>query len=350
MSETNSGKRQIGDDAQNVIEGYLSQVKQAGFIQDFVSNYYAGYAGKEKKQFYAPFLVELKSGEKWIIYSTTSLRDRIKGCYWDAENLIAADETIKTAYIVYLDGISDKEKKRFEKLRKRIKEGKIYCPISDVLPFSEFQNLMRGIGTEGKSSGYVKGADGRAFEARVASALRNKANLRVLKGKTGDSMTSDMEILEAFLDAIGVKPADVSYILAYSDSDHIKKLPSGGPPKTDVLCYIVKTDGTQIVETISCKNTDGDSVSVGQHKADDICDAIDPSNDELRNLLNKWQIEGTLSAFSEADSARLTELLNPLMEKFCNYVIGGVGGLGDQTTQWARYVIVCHADPNDIDV
>ena len=117
-----------------------------------------------------------------------------------------------------------------------------------------------------------------------------------------------------------------------------------------MLCYIVKTDGTQIVETISCKNTDGDSVSVGQHKADDICDAIDPSNDELRNLLNKWQIEGTLSAFSEADSARLTELLNPLMEKFCNYVIGGVGGLGDQTTQWARYVIVCHADPNDIDV
>ena len=138
MSETNSGKRQIGDDAQNVIEGYLSQVKQAGFIQDFVSNYYAGYAGKEKKQFYAPFLVELKSGEKWIIYSTTSLRDRIKGCYWDAENLIAADETIKTAYIVYLDG-QIKRRKDSKSLESVLRKEKFIAPFLTCFLFRSFK-------------------------------------------------------------------------------------------------------------------------------------------------------------------------------------------------------------------
>ena len=181
----------------------------------------------------------------------------------------------------------------------------------------------------------------------MASALRNKANLRVLKGVLDDSIPVDIGLLDAVLDKMGLDPKAISFISSSAEREDIGFLPSGGSPKTDVLADIFFDAGTKDTLTISCKKTGASNVTIGQHKADDIAQAIDPLNTKLKALLNKFQVEGTLSAMSQTEIQELTDELNPVMKKFCRFIIGGIGGPGDPHKHWANYVMVCRDDPDD---
>lgn len=347
MSDSNAGKNQIGKDAQVSLGGWLKQAKKAGYIKEYYERHRDGYAGHSKTQFYAPFLIEFKNGDRWILYSTTSLRDRVKEDFWDAENLKAIDPTIVKAFLIYPDGRPQKVRDAFASFNKRIEDRTIYSPLDGAIPFATFQALVVSIGTAGKSSGYIAGAEGRAFEVRVANSLRNKANLRVLKGKPDDSIPVDIGLLDAVLDKISLDPRAISFISSSADREDIGTLPSGGSPKTDVLANIFLDSGDQSTLTISCKKTGASSVTIGQHKADDIALAVDPLNTKLKTLLNKFQVEGTLSAMSSDEIQELTDELAPMMKTFCRFIIGGVGGPGDPNKHWAKYVMVCRDDPDD---
>ena len=329
------------------MQGILEQAKKARFINDFIGPFRSGYSGHEENQFYAPFLVSFMNGEKWVLFSTTTLRDRVKENQWDAENIKAIDARITKAILVYPKPKNPKELGLFVKYNERIAKRTIVSAIDEVMSLEDFENLLVKIGKAGKSENFISGAMGRAFEARVSNSLKNKANLRFLKGKNDDSMPRDVELMDTILEKLGIDPNDIDYIFASADDDVIGTLPSRGKPKTDVLANIHLTTGDPRIVTISCKRTDRTTVTIGQHKAEDIADAVDPGNTRLRELLELFQKEGTLEAMSPTDRSELEKELAPVLRRFCYFIIGGVNGLGDPDRHWAKYVMVCRKDPDD---
>ncbi len=347
MSDSNAGKKQIGKDAQAALRGWLEQAKKAGYIKQFYEKFRNGYPNYDAKQFYAPFLVEFKDGNKWILYSTTSLRDRVKETQWDAENIKKIDSTITKAYLVYPNGRPKKDRDSFVNFNKKIEGDSIYTSLDGAIPLATFMALIVKIGTDGKSKGFITCAKGNAFEERVAQSLKSEANLRVLKGNLEDSITSDVELLAKIFEKLGLDPTQIDSIDATSSKEVIGFLPCGGQPKTDVLANVHYVSGNTEVLTISCKNTGDNKVTVGQHKADDIASAIDPLNSRLKELLNKFQINGRLSDMTPTETEELKKELAPIMKTFCRFVIGGIKGPGDPVKQWAKYVMICRDDPDD---
>ena len=105
----------------------------------YIEGYFAGYAGFDPKQFYAAYLITFSDNDKWIVYSTTSLRDRIKCQQWDAMNLKQIDSTIKSAILV---GYPEKEieAEKFKKYGKKINnpEGQ-YSALDYVISANDFR-------------------------------------------------------------------------------------------------------------------------------------------------------------------------------------------------------------------
>lgn len=344
MSETNAGKQQIGLDAKKALESFFLEAKEAKFIKDFTVNYRNGYKGLKEDQFYAPFLIEFINGDKWILYSTTSFRDRVKESLWDAFNLKTIDPTIKGAYLIYQRPTSEKELQRFASAQLEIEKGEIFTSLDGIVEFDYFRNSIETIGSKGKTAGFLHDARGNSFEVRVSNALGSVANLRYLKTGGKDTITRDLPYLSLFLSVVGLSHHDIARIESTADKKKIGLLPSGGKPKTDVLTKICFDDNSEQLITLSCKSSNAKTVTVGQHKADDICKAVDPWNYKLRALLNKFQVKGTLSGLNKAEEKELESLLAPKLFEFCCFILGGINGPGNPDTQWAKYIFIAKDD------
>lgn len=82
---SNSDRTEHGKNAQDSLEAVMQHCLDLGYIKSITPNYRIGLQGySDDTQFYAPFLIEFDNGNKWAIYSTTSMRDRFKGQLWDA--------------------------------------------------------------------------------------------------------------------------------------------------------------------------------------------------------------------------------------------------------------------------
>lgn len=351
MASTNKDKVQHGADAQKVIEGYILQLLHSGLIAEYKGPFRIGYAGFKKDQFYAPFLITFLNGEKWIVYSTTSYRsDRIKEQFWDTVNLKHLDNKITKAYLVYPTAIAPEEEQKFKAAAKLIVTKEVLTSLDAIFSFPEFKKHILDKITLTKSKGYQQNARGAMFETEIANALKNAANLRELRGHNPNNITDNLEYLNEILNTISVDPYEIAWIEATSDAEDIGLLPTGGKPKTDVLADIHMSDGTNHRLTISAKKTSSDRVTVAQYKADDIADAVDPGNCKLKELLNKFQKVGAIGFMDQKDIDDLTEELQPIMRRFCLWVLGGIGGLGNTSIQWARYIAVSKSnDPDDFE-
>ena len=115
MAFSNADKSRHGRSAQDSLSFILNRCKELNYITDYVEEYRIGKEGyTNEKQFYAPFLIVFPDGTKWALYTTTSMRtDRIKGQQWDAVNLKETDSHITKAYLVFPDGVSEKDRNEF---------------------------------------------------------------------------------------------------------------------------------------------------------------------------------------------------------------------------------------------
>ncbi len=123
-------------------------------------------------------------------------------------------------------------------------------------------------------------------------------------------------------------------------------MPNGGNPKTDVLVTVTLTNNDIKHYTISCKRSSSKDVSVHDYTAQQFADVLDPSNNELRTLLEGFQAAGSISDFGEDNCNRLTQVLSPYMDKLTKWAIGGQGGEGNPETQWADYILVYDSQTN----
>ena len=338
---SNSDKSIHGRSAQGSLAGILHRCIDKGYIIQVTSDYRIGKEGyANDKQFYAPFLIVFEDESKWAIFSTTSLRtDRVKGQQWDALNLKEIDPLIVKVYLVYPDGLSQKDRDLFLKQNEKYVNRIEYSEIDAVVSQDEIVNLIEDYALRNKTQGQKKDIQGNSFESRVADVLSFKTNLE--KWKNDDDTIEGMhfEIFKSIVNCFGINKEKTESISATCDKKVIGRLPSGGNPKTDVLAEVINLDGSSQKYTISCKRSSEKSVSVHQYNADAFADVLDKDNPRLRRLLQYFQACGSKEKFGEENSNELEKELSPYVEKLSMWVLGGQGGDGNPLTQNAEYIL-----------
>lgn len=341
MELTNGEKSIRGKNAQNNLEELVARFFKKGYLPKFTKEYRLGKTGfKNNKQFYSAFHLEITDSEEWILFTTTSLRtDRIKGNQWDAFNLKEINPKIKKAFLIYPDGLSKKENEKFNKQQKKYKNNTNYSCIDDILSYEEFYILLeKTLLRDFRSPGKVKDIQGKNFENRVAEILSNNDNLKRWNGISNIIDGYHYPIFATVLNSFNIKE-NIKYIYATTDPKNIKKLPSRGNPKTDVLVKITTDNNDTIIKTLSCKRTSSKNVSVHEYSAESFSDVLDKKNHKLKELLLKFQEAGSLKRFGEYNIEKLTTTILPYNDKLSKWVLGGIGGAGDPTSQWASHIL-----------
>ena len=342
MDFSNSDKKTHGGNARQSLQDILIFCKSCNYIKQFIENYRIGKPDyKNQSQFLAPFMVEFSNGEKWILYTTTSMRtDRIKSHQWDVMNIKSIDKAITRAFLIYPDSLEDKEKNEFIRQSEKYKDKIEFTVIDNILSQMEIFNLIEEHSLKDNTTGKKKDTQGKNFEKRVAATLNVQSNL--IKWKSNNPIIVGL-YYDMFLDIVNcfhLNPENVETISATSDKSVIGLLPSGGNPKTDVLVTVTYTDTSCDKFTISCKRTSSDAVGIHQFKADAFANVLDVNNKELRRLLNDFQTAGTVKALGKEKSDLLTEALQPYRNKLALWVLGGINGEGNPEIQWANYILV----------
>ncbi len=349
MSMSNEDRMLHGLSLQQSIIEILTDFQSNNYIKSFTPDYYIGKPGYQNtRQFYIAFLVELNNDEKWALYSTTSMKDRFKGQLWDAFHVKEIDPTITKAFLIYPDGLSQANERPFKKRKEEIINKIGYYPhtIDDILSQSEFTNFLEDYALGDSSDGSKRGVLGNKFEDRVARILSYANNLSKWKTNAANIEGLHYDLFEKIADCFELSKSDTKEIVATSDKKVIKRLPSGGNPKTDVLVTVTLSDDTNVSYTISCKRSSAKEVSIHDYTAEQFAYVLDPNNTELLTLLEGFQAAGSMTDFGEENCSRLTKVLAPYIEKLTKWVIGGQGGEGDPMTQWADYILVYDAETN----
>ncbi len=352
MSASNSDKNKRGNLSKRLLKHILDLTKQFGYITYLKKNYSKGKEGyTDQNQFKAHYLIRFDDGTEWVLFTTTSIRDRVKQQYWEALNLKEINSSISKAYLIYPDDITDAERDKAEKKNLKISTGGEYSPLDGIISQDQIFSLIEKYALRNKTASQIRDIQGNNFEKRIAAILSDPCNLEKWKSNDPTLEGIHYDVFKSIVTCMGLDPISVVEIYATADKKEIGLLPSGGPPKTDVLLTIKNADGNETKQTISCKRTTADYVSVHQYSADTFASVLDASNGDLQRLLRVFQANGAIRDknknryMSEEDEKVLTEALSPLILKLTKWVVGGAYGAGEEETQWARYVVVY--DNND---
>lgn len=358
MSQANQEKTVRGHAVRSRLEEILYRHLHEGRLSAVRKNFRIGKAGYgNPRQFFAPFLVQFADGDRWIVYSTSSMRDRVKEQLWDAFNIKEADASVVAAYLTYpsvAEGCDEAEIPKFEKKHEQYVTGDEYSSLDGVIGWDELDRLI-----EEKADAYyaalyaaeVSTAEngkrydflGRAFEREIAETLSDPANLawwKTGKGAAGRHGAHFAKMLACF----GFEPSQVVAVRATANRDDIGDLPSGGSPKTDVIVGVTLAGGDEVIRTVSCKRVTGHEVSVHQYTADAFADVLDKDNEALRRNLKYFQMAGNF-ADMPGGSAELAKEIAPYVEKLCRWAVGGYGGDGDEK-QKAQYLVAYRPSDN----
>lgn len=337
---SNSDKNKRGNSLKRVLIYMMRLCEELGYIDSFEEDYKRGLPGyTDQNQFKAPYKITFSDHTEWLIFSTTSLRDRIKEQYWDTLHLKAINPNISEAYLVYPDGLEPTDKQSFVSKNNKIQNNGEFSPLTALMSQESFFNRIEAYALRTLTPAQQRDRKGNNFEKRIASILSNPCNFE--KWKTDDSILEGLHYstFEEIITKLGLDRTEVANITATSDKAIIGYLPSGGPVKTDVLVTVTNEDATEHHYTISCKRTNQSSVSVHQYSADTFADVLSPTDTEFRRVLNCFQTCGNKRDMVPADALLLENKLQPLILDLCRWALGGIGGEGNPDTQWANYIL-----------
>ena len=106
MPASNSDKNKRGNSLKRVMAYMMRLCEELGYISSFEEGYTIGMPGyTDQNQFKASYRIEFTDDTEWIVYTTTSLRERIKEQYWDSYHIKNLNQQITEAYLVYPDGL-----------------------------------------------------------------------------------------------------------------------------------------------------------------------------------------------------------------------------------------------------
>lgn len=340
----NKDKNEHGQNARKALKNMLTSMQEHKFLSKVEENYAIYDKDFPKKdQFKAPYLIEFQDEEQWILFSTTSIRDRMKQQEWDTSNIKRLNENVKKAYVVVPDGIQKSELENAEKYNKEIKEGKRYSVLDGVETLEITAGLIQHKGAPLLAYGSGLAKLGNEFEEKISAVLNDNQNL--LKWK-GVSKNNDGYFYPLFLQIVkkwGLEPNKVTKISA---STKVPSLASRGKPKTDVIVEVEIDYVDEKIYTISCKRTEKATVSVHEYSAERYALVLNPEDKELEQLLKEFRDAGGVNAYTK--TAELTEKMRLYGDALARW---GVGGYGDPKVtqpelQCADYIITFDASSN----
>lgn len=341
-SEENKKKAQRGNNAKKALHKVVDELEKFGAIESRVLTPKYGYDNLSKDQFQAVEEVTLTTGEKYVLYSTSTVRnDRIKGLQWDVFNIKKIDENIEYAYVVIPD---DYAFDQGTSVRDNIREGSVVSPIDDILTVDEFYDKVASFYGESLSKGIQTDLAGRKLEELFADVLSNEDNLRRYN-QDQVALGYWFNWFEQIMNSISILPHAAEKIRATAS---VPKLLKGGSPKTDVIAEIRLVTGENRTVTFSLKNTSRRSVSVHEYTADAFADVLDVENLELRKALNAFQSAGSKREMAEGEAQKLEVELAKYKEKLNRWVFGGYGVEGVEECQCAQYLVAHDKNSNSI--
>lgn len=332
-SEDNRNKAQHGENAKLSLRKTIEELESMGAVSQCVHNPSYGYDSCEKDQFKAKEEIVLSDGEKMVLYSMSSVRsDRVKGLQWDASNIKAIDEEIRYAVIVIPDLSAFDQG---TSVRDNIRSGNHFSAIDDILTTEELYDSLSSKHAAQLPYGIRQDLQGHKLEDLLARILSTESNLERFNGSqtaTGFQYPQ----FEAIMNLLDIQKGSVLRIDA---TTKVPALPTGGRPKTDVAAHITMCSGECLTKTFSIKNTSEKTVSVHEYSADYYADVLDPTNPELRRLLNSFQTAGSKEGMPKADQQDLSMALRPYLRKLDMWVFGGYGAKGVTEEQCAEFLI-----------
>ncbi len=141
--DSNQLKTINGSLNKRALKNILAELKDQNIIHICLKDYKDGYKEyQDSNQFFAPYLIEFKNGEAWLIFSSTSIRnDRMNNQQWNSYHLKRINPSIKKSYLVIPDDIVEnvKELKQAQAYNDKIFNHKMYSEIDAVLTHSQLE-------------------------------------------------------------------------------------------------------------------------------------------------------------------------------------------------------------------
>ena len=135
MNEDNKKRRQNGvDNNENVLQ-IIKKMLDEGTISGCKYSYRIGYPGMAN-QFFAPYCIEFKNGNMWILAPTTSVRaDRHEIQQWRAFHIKKLNKNVVKALIIVSDAVLNNKKEllNYDNYYKRIHSGEFITAIDDII-------------------------------------------------------------------------------------------------------------------------------------------------------------------------------------------------------------------------
>lgn len=337
----NKDKNEHGQNARKALKNMLTAMRAHGFLSKMEENYAICDKDFPKKdQFKAPYLIEFQDEEQWILFSTTSIRDRMKQQEWDTSNIKRLNENVKKAYVVVPDGIQKNELENAEKYNKEIKEGKRYSALDGVETLEITAGLIQRKGAMLLQYGSGVAKMGTEFEGKIATVLSDRQNL--LKWK-GQSKNNDGYFYPLFLQIVSKWELEADRVTRINATTKVPPLATRGKPKTDVIVKVEIDSVDEIIYTISCKRTEKSIVSVHEYPPERYASILNSEDKELEQLLIEFRDVGGTMAYTKTDA--LTEKMNLYGDALARW---GIGGYADPKVtqpelQCADYIITLDA-------
>lgn len=354
----NKSKNEHGTNGFEALEEYIKTCKERNLIEDYKCKQNMNI---QDYKVYTPFIIKFSPTDKfspteyWALFSTTSIRDRIKSNFWDSflfKELYKENETsvIKKCYLVCPDSISTKkgEEQKLDSARKYIKkintQGiKRFDTLDGIITLTELRKLIEQKKSEGMNPGAASNFQGKNFEDEIATILEAKANIDYWNGDdlaTGNSYDIFEKILVKF--GLNRHKHHIESIEAKTGKE-IPKLPSGGTAKTDILVELTTCSDSPATEkrtyTISVKYHKGNWVTAHEYNAQSFIDTLHIKEESVKNALLHFQQKGGITYLNEEDKNAFKTDFQKYKKALCEWVIGGKNGDGDPKTQWANYVL-----------
>ena len=298
----------------------------------------------DKERFSASYVVTLANDENIMLFTTTSIRDRIKQQQWEAHNIKQIEDDVIYAWLVTPD---DSTYGGPEAIVAKINSGRTRSALDRVMTIDEFCDGVLEAYRPTVSSGVYGDKAGKVFEGIFELIMSCEGNLAQYNDETDASKKVKFRygVFHDAMELLGINPGEVAEIEATRD---IPPLPSGGKPKTDVLLNLKFADGRTRRCTFSCKNTGADSIQVCQFRADECADVLDKDNARLRKGLRGFQRVGNARDMDESDRAMLADEIGDYLEEFLLWCIGGYGTLGATDDQCAEFLVARNSETKDI--
>ena len=333
----NTEKSNRGRSGQENLKDIIESLQDKEYIVSYETDYRDGYKGFDRQQFFYQYLIEFANKESWILHSTTSIRsDRMNIQQWNAEHLKRLNGYIKKAFVVYPNGLSEKELKNAKNYQTKLEEGIQYSAVDAVVSQSEMYSRVEKYALElmgNKGKAWAK--RGNNFESWITEILNNSDNF--LKWKNNDTIKTGF-VYDIFIKFIENMSLTKSQVVGISATNDIPKLSSGGKAKTDVLVTVDTFDG-EYTFTYSCKKSGSGWVSAHEYTADQFINVLGIEEPELAEALNDFQVAGSIEKLPKQSYEILSRRLPTYNDRLNRWVLGGVGGLGDSNIQWAQNII-----------